>query len=113
MEDFRSWPPAPNGVGLTFDDITHLETLDDLLTSDPILHHIITTGPTTPRAIAHKLAWPPQIVLFKLRDYKRDGYVIDSENPKQGQAMVWEATAQFAELYDWVMTRRRDWDENA
>ena len=73
------------------DDITKI---DELRIDHPILW-LIMTEPSSRRygsdLIAKKLGWPHDIVLAKLRGYKQDGILIDSESPK-ARTLVWKLT---------------------
>lgn len=64
---------------LTPDDISDLDTLDDLRRDHPIIWAIII-GHRTTRAIADNLGMPQEIVLYELGAYRRNkGWVTDEE----------------------------------
>jgi hypothetical protein len=67
-----------------------VQTFDEMRTEDPVLWLVMVMGPITPKNIATKLGWPAKAVLWELRQLKKEGQVIDSENGRAGIMMVWD-----------------------
>jgi hypothetical protein len=95
MEDWA------DDIDLTTDQADHLNRLDDLRVEDPILWAMVC-GVRTSRSISGRITWPHDYTLFKLREYKRDYRVIDTEGKRSVEWHFSEVEDELRELARWV-----------
>lgn len=97
MEDWA------DDIDLTIEQADHLNNLDDLRVEDPILWAMVQ-GVRTSRSIAARICWPHDYTLFRLREYKSNFLVEDSEGKR---SIEWRLMGDYhRELASWVHAQK-------
>lgn len=93
--------------GVDDEQAEQLTRLDTLRQHNPVTWGLIQ-GNKTSEAIAKLICWPHEYVLGQLRQLKRDGWVWDTEGPRQ---IHWHLTEEqskdYLELRSWVYAQRQ------
>lgn len=94
-------------IDLGVEDANLLNQLDTFRRSEPVLWALFH-GLSSSRSIAGWILWPHHTVLWKLREYKKQGWVIDTEGKVQ---VHWtftenESTEEYRSLRKWIRAQR-------